>query len=290
MKHPHIILYAVFIAASTAIFGEQSLFAQPETSDCDLKNISVSLPPTNKTIQELLQEIAKQTPYTIQVNDKNDKKTLNKVKSIALFQESLNQTLRRLFKDINYSIICNEKQKILTVVLLDEKSLTTDALSAAPGEPVSFNLEQLDELPEALVQTPPQESVPEATTYEGVEDLAQLPEVFGNYDSTNFKLTNPDEKVDFNLNSLAEAEEALEKAGGSAGDNQNNATGEQASAMVREEDELAELSELSKVFSNEDSNNFRLSNPESQDMDFNLDDLAKADEEYQKEQEKTNTP
>lgn len=102
------------------------------TANCDFEKTPISLKAVNKPVTEILKDIAKQTKYTIEVQSVN---ALDNKKSIELDQAPLDLTLNRLLKGHNYSIICNNNQKILTLVFLDKgspSSRVSSRISAAP--------------------------------------------------------------------------------------------------------------------------------------------------------------
>ena len=118
------------------------LFPTTGSADCKVDQATISLTMINKPLREILKDIEKQTKYTIKIDDP---KALDDKKSIILNQSPLNEALRRLLKDINYSTICNDEQKNLTLVLLDKKSISSDAVPKNIGkEPQIFDIDKID--------------------------------------------------------------------------------------------------------------------------------------------------
>ncbi|MBU0946534.1 MAG: hypothetical protein KJ804_20580 [Proteobacteria bacterium] len=101
---------------SLTIITSPFLFPGPGTATCDFGKTPITLKAVNKPVTEILKDIEKQTQYTIEVHNA---KTLDNKKSIEVNQAPLNLTLNRLLKDLSYSIICNDEQKTLGLVFLD---------------------------------------------------------------------------------------------------------------------------------------------------------------------------
>ena len=78
---------------------------------------------------EVLKEIEKQTKYTFTFDDA---KFLTSLVTIKFDQTPLNRAFARLLKEQNYSVICNDKQKNITLVFF-AKSNTPIALKGSGG-------------------------------------------------------------------------------------------------------------------------------------------------------------
>lgn len=94
------------------------LAGKTEGELCDLDKISITLKATDRSIDEIFDDIQKQAQYAILLDDTE---ILNKTKSIEFTNTPLNQSLKRLLGVRNYSIICSDNEKTLTIVLLDNK-------------------------------------------------------------------------------------------------------------------------------------------------------------------------
>lgn len=95
-----------------------SLIISPSLADvCDIEQIPISISAMNKPMPEILQQIAEQTELTINVENLD---ILGTNKSIELEQVPLDSTFKRLLKNVNYSVICDDKEKSLTLVLFDK--------------------------------------------------------------------------------------------------------------------------------------------------------------------------
>ncbi|MBU1417893.1 MAG: hypothetical protein KKI15_05370 [Proteobacteria bacterium] len=103
---------------TVTIITSPLLFPAHSTAGCDFEKTPISLKAVDQPVTEILKDIAKQAKYTIEIHNAS---ALNNKKSIELDQAPLDLTLTRLLKDLNYSIICNDEQKTLTLVFLDKK-------------------------------------------------------------------------------------------------------------------------------------------------------------------------
>lgn len=101
-----------------AIFVPTSL-----SSNCDYEKSTITLEAKNRPIGNVLRDIEKQTNYSIEVQHKD---VLSYNTSIAFSKTPLDQTLKRLFKNTNYSIICDDENQLLTLVLFGGSSQTNN--------------------------------------------------------------------------------------------------------------------------------------------------------------------
>ncbi len=121
------------------------LFPASGTAICDLENIPVSLKVINKPVMEILKDMEKQAGYTIEVQSSQ---ALTNKKNIELDQASLDLTIKRLLKNINYSTICNNEKKSLTLVLLD-KGVLPSSISAT-NKPNAFEAKSMEGASKAM--------------------------------------------------------------------------------------------------------------------------------------------
>ncbi len=129
-------LLVKFLLFTTIIFP--FLFPAPGSANFDLGETPITLNMINKPTREIIKEIEKQTKYTIEILEFCDAKALNKALNnkitIVLNQIPLDQVFRRILKDLNYSVICDEKQEILTLVLLNKGTNSSAVSSRNNGE------------------------------------------------------------------------------------------------------------------------------------------------------------
>ncbi len=82
---------------------------------CNFETIEISLQASNKSVEEILQEIGKQSGFTLEYNEFE---SLGKKKSIILEKAPFLQSVNRVLKNENYSVTCNEKEHSVTLVVL----------------------------------------------------------------------------------------------------------------------------------------------------------------------------
>ena len=111
---------------SVTVIASPFLFPAYAAISCDFENTPISLKAVNKPITEILKDIEKQADFNF-VFSAN--KALNSKKTIELSQSPLNLSLKRLLKDLNYSIICNDEQKSLTLIFLDKSTPSASVAS-----------------------------------------------------------------------------------------------------------------------------------------------------------------
>jgi hypothetical protein len=90
----------------------------PSSASCNLTNTQISLQANNQPITEILKDIEKQIDYNLVFTTNM---ALTNRKTIELNQSPLNLSLHRLLKGQNYSVICNDKLKTLTLRFFDKQ-------------------------------------------------------------------------------------------------------------------------------------------------------------------------
>ncbi len=100
----------------------------------------VSLKAIDLSVRAILEDIELQTGYEIIVNDTD---VLNKKKSFFFNEIPLEQSIARLFKKVNHSIVVNYKSKQLTILLLNQKSLH-NSLGTYASTPTSTGMIGVD--------------------------------------------------------------------------------------------------------------------------------------------------
>ena len=115
------------------------------SSTCNFEENSISLEIINKPLKEVLKDIEKQTDLKFEVHDN---KALNVIKSIILKDCPLDETLSRVFKGVNYSIICSDKQKSLSVIFLDKDDKT---YAISTDKEIDYFLNAMKELDITLI-------------------------------------------------------------------------------------------------------------------------------------------
>jgi hypothetical protein len=93
-------------------------FSLPVHAGCNLAESTITLKTRKTPIKDILKQIEKQIPYTIQSDNPS---ILQNKKSILLKQTPLDLALSRILKDINFSLVCNEEKKTLRLVLFDKQ-------------------------------------------------------------------------------------------------------------------------------------------------------------------------
>ncbi len=84
---------------------------------CDLNTSFITLTKKNADIEQIVKEIDKQTNYAIQIKNTDFLKTK---KTIHLNNTPLPTCFTRLFKETNYSVICDTVKKTLQIVILED--------------------------------------------------------------------------------------------------------------------------------------------------------------------------
>lgn len=102
-------LLSLFIAVTPALASQL----------CNYEDIPITLKAIDTPVEEILHDIGEQSQYSIDVKHPE---LLQGNRSISFRKTGLKNSFKRLFKGINYSIICNEEEKSLSLVLFDSSS------------------------------------------------------------------------------------------------------------------------------------------------------------------------
>ncbi len=129
-------VYIIFMPALT----------QAKTA-CDLNTTFITLTKKDTDIGQIIEEIGEQTDYAIQMNGTDFLKTK---KTIYLNNTPLPTCFNRLFKETNYSVICDTAKKTLQIVILENSRKQTRKTVAPPPSTTSPNTN-----PDAASAAPP---------------------------------------------------------------------------------------------------------------------------------------
>lgn len=146
MKQLLVVPFLCVTAITISLF-----FSSAIAANCDYEETPISLSVLNKPMTEILEQIAQQIDFTLDVQN-IEALTINK--SIELDQIPLDQTLKRLLKNVNYSVICDNEKQALTLVLFDKTMIARSAPIATPSSTAEHTNtsapREMDEISDAL--------------------------------------------------------------------------------------------------------------------------------------------
>lgn len=123
---------------SVTVVTSLLFFANDGVAMCNLEKTSISIKAYDKPVAVVLKDIENQAEFTIDIP--NPKLLSNKI-SIELDDTPLDLTLKRLLKGHNYSIICDEGLKTLTLLLLEGNTLPSTVSTTSKTQTTGSMLE-----------------------------------------------------------------------------------------------------------------------------------------------------
>ncbi len=126
---------------------------------CDLNSTFITLTKKNTDIEQIVKAIGEQADYDIHMKHTDFLKTK---KTIYLNKTPLSTCFTRLFKEANYSVICDTAQKTLQIVILDNSGKKTGTMASAPP---AINPDNTSTVPDTTT-SPPQEFTESDTNWE----------------------------------------------------------------------------------------------------------------------------
>lgn len=190
---------------SLTIITSPFLFPGPGTATCDFGKTPITLKAVNKPVTEILKDIEKQTQFSFVFSTN---KTLDNKKTIELYQAPLNLSLHRVLKDQNYSVICNDKQKTITLVFLDKQETRTiknnSGVSVSTGTADNSGFDDMAEVETVFDEYNKEEFQPQPGPGKKATSMDGATEAFTNYKNKNIPTVQDQEKQETSMDEITD--------------------------------------------------------------------------------------